>query len=68
MSTTVTKNYTGRMQRKIDFKQERIEEIKRLEEFGKDLELANKSLSTMTNKIKYEQISILKRMFNRLSN
>lgn len=68
MSTTTTKIYTGRIQKKTDAQQERIEEMKRLEEFGKELELANKSLSTMTNKIKNEQVSMLKRMFNRLSN
>lgn len=68
MSTTTTKIYTGRIRKKNDAQQERIEEMKRLEEFGKELELANKSLSTMTNKIKNEQISMLKRMFNRLSN
>lgn len=65
MSTTTTKIYTGRIQNKNDDQQERIEEKKRLEEFGKELELANRSLSTMTTKIKHEQISMLKRIFNR---
>lgn len=64
MNTRTTKIYTGRIQNKSDAQQERIDEMKRLEEFRKELELANRSLSTMTTKIKNEQISMLKRIFN----
>lgn len=66
-NTQKIKYYSGKLNTDKNKYYEKVNETKRLEEFRKDLEEANKSLKTMEKKISgfsYQKISnYVKRMF-----